>query len=599
MNKIFMTCGLLMFLCSSLFAQPANPAQSTNPAQPANSVQSANTQPAGSAQSSNDELIFRAMRQEIERGMNGLRLQNYTHPYHIGYVLTHTESASVSASLGVVTSDRYTPGERAVGGAIYTGDYELNSNGNYQPPYNFTRTAKDNYEGQIRRDLWLLSDGLYKSAASAYQNKEASLKRQNVEKTLPDMLRTEAVTLVDPSDLSLNADREEYRKVAKDLSAIFLDYPQLYNSGITISAVRHTTYMVNSEKSTIKQPIVLYGLSMRCTIDTPDGIEISDSKFELFPSKSAMPSTAEMRSAVDQFAKKMSLLGNAPEVKEHYFGPVLFEDAAVVSILTNVFLSPSALLGYRKPVDAESGGGGGGGGFGNRMGGGGGAPGGGAQAIPTLADRVGKRIVDSKFTVKNLTNLHEYQGKKLVGAYSVDIEGVVPPPSVTLIENGLFRRTLNSRIPTDISSESTGSLRYGVGTTIAIMPGVLHISASGGEKMDKLHKKLFKGATEEGNNYAYIVRKLSPEPEIYLVDIKTGKETRVHNATISNVTLNKLRRVMGVSNKEQVVNVQINSSIPASIICPTAILVEDIEITPRETNKEQLFFTKNPLVRTQ
>lgn len=527
------------------------------------------------AQQKGDDVIFGALRQELERGMEGLRLPGYTTPHYMSYILKDTEFASVTASLGTIVSDRYVPSDRYVGAAVYTGDYQLNNDAGYQPMYAFSRTVADNDPAQIRRDLWAISDALYKNAASMYQNKLASLKRQNITDPLPDMIRTQAVKVIDDAP-ALNADRERMRTMAKELSSMFLDYPDLYGTMVMLSAMQHTTYIANSEGSLIKQPVTVYVLSAAAGIDTPEGTEVGNQLVEYYPAADGFPATSELRKKIEKFAAQTLEIKTAPVADEYYYGPVMYEGQAAMVTFTSNLLSPKTLLAYRKPVDDQA-------------------------ATTTLANRVGRKVIDTRLTVKNLTDLEEYNGKKLFGAYGVDLEGVVPADGVTLIDKGLFRHTLSSRIPTDISSESTGSLRFGISVgkgSIGVYPGVLQITATETESPEELKKQLIERAAEEGNDCAYIVRSVgSANPRLYRVDLATGDEKLVRNANVPVPALDKLYRLAGISDQEQVVNEQINNSVPFTIICPKAILVNDIEITPKEVKSEKLFFTKNPLQR--
>lgn len=527
----------------------------------------------GSAQKANDKTLFDAMRAEMQREMKELRLPDYSTPYYMSYMLKDAEYASVAANLGVITSDKYVPCERNAGVNLYTGDYTLNNDARYQLQYAISRTVSDDNPAQIRRDLWRISDLVYKSTASAYQNKVAALSRQNDHNRLPDMLRAEPVTVVNDAMEDIQGQREQMRQMAKELSTVFAEYPHLYNSAVQLTAMQYVVRIVSSEGATIQQPVMVYALSAMAATDMPEGEEDGGSLAEYYSAAEGWPSVDELRTKIHGFAKGLTAKRNAPNAEEYYYGPVMYEGPAVVSTFMHTLLSPKTLVGYRKPVEAQS-------------------------AVTTLTARVGKKVVDTRFTVKNYTALEEYNGKKLMGAYKVDIEGVVPPKEVMLIDKGIFRRTLNSRTQTDISTESTGSMRFGMGNgpgSISICPGILHVSATGGESRESLKAKLIERAKEGGNDCAYIVRVLGEE--IYRVDLETGEEMRVRNAGVPVPAFNKLDRLMGISDKEQIVNMCVNDAIPATLICPTAILVEDIEVTPKEVKKEKYLYTKNPLER--
>ena len=43
-----------------------------------------------------------------------------------------------------------------------------------------------------------------------------------------------------------------------------------------------------------------------------------------------------------------------------------------------------------------------------------------------LDDQLGRKIIDSRLTIKNYTNMQEYNGIPLAGHYEIDCDGVVP-----------------------------------------------------------------------------------------------------------------------------------------------------------------------------
>ena len=209
----------------------------------------------------------------------------------------------------------------------------------------------------------------------------------------------------------------------------------------------------------------------------------------------------------------------------------------------------------------------------------------------TLEKRIGKKIIDSRLTIKNYSSLDKYKNISLLGAYEIDAEGVVPAQEITLVENGILTHLLNGRYPTKYTTESTGSSRYTLSVgriSFTTAPGTLHISAKDGLKPEKMKKALIKAAREEGLDYAYIVRKFAGQASlVYKVDVKDGKETMVRAGNFSPINLPKLKRLLAISAKERISNYILNQEVLTSLICPSAILVEDIEINPSELRKSK------------
>ena len=74
---------------------------------------------------------------------------------------------------------------------------------------------------------------------------------------------------------------------------------------------------------------------------------------------------------------------------------------------------------------------------------------------------------------------------------------------------------------------------------------------------------------------------------IYRVDLKDGSETQVRFGDVSGFTLPNLKRMLNISNKENVSNYLSNGEVLSSIIYPSSILVENIEINKSDVKKDK------------
>ena len=109
--------------------------------------------------------------------------------------------------------------------------------------------------------------------------------------------------------------------------------------------------------------------------------------------------------------------------------------------------------------------------------------------------------------------------------------------------------------------------------------------------------KIIKAAKEEGLKYAYIVRSLAGKASrIYRVDLD-GKETQVRFGDVSGLTLINLKRMLNISSKENVSNYILNGQLLSSLIYPSSILVENIEINKSDVKKDKEQVLTFPLQR--
>ena len=112
-------------------------------------------------------------------------------------------------------------------------------------------------------------------------------------------------------------------------------------------------------------------------------------------------------------------------------------------------------------------------------------------------------------------------------------------------------------------------------------------------------------AKEEGLDYAMIVRDVPGLGiglmNVYQVSVADGSEELVRSAMFSDPGLKMLRRVMGASDQYQAQNIASGfgpSRNIVSVICPQALLLEEMEIVPFQmpTLKEEQYVS-NPLVK--
>ena len=241
----------------------------------------------------------------------------------------------------------------------------------------------------------------------------------------------------------------------------------------------------------------------------------------------------------------------------------------------------------------------------------------------SLESRIGKRIMDGKLSITAIPKLKEYNGISLIGNYPVDAEGVVPPDTLELVKDGYLKTLLNSRTPTRKISESNGHNRYVLmdgGVSSKVGPGVISVSGTDAMPSDDLKKVLIQKATDEGLDYAIIIRPVSAgnshQPlNVYKVNLKNGKEQLIRSVNLEEISLDKLRRVPCISKTRTVYNTLLtdsysgyatsvrsvgvsSSGLPVSFIVPEAVLLDNIELAGTQKQiSGKLPVVSNPVKR--
>jgi len=537
----------------------------------------------------NENILFKAMQDEMVRSKNELILPDSPAPYFVAYTVGETQYITISSSLGALLSCKESSKERMnsvnlyVGDSNFSSDYSYSGNGVSLP---ILTTSDDNYE-QLRTNFWQTSDLAYKLAVEVFNSKKNNIKTATLtaeEKALPDMLPLKRVEVSTPAIPDFNLNRNSYEELSNKLSEEFVKYPQIVNSRVEIDGIETIYYFLSTEGTKIKEPVSYVSLTIKGVIRNVKGQIIDDQETLYAQTFEKLPSLEELTKKVNLFAERLVALKSAATMDEYYLGPVLFEDLAVSEILSDNLVSPSGIISFRNPIQVMA-----------------------TVArverissqndVKPLEERINKKVIDSRLSVTNRTDLTDFNGFPLLGSYGFDAQGVVPIKEIKLIENGILKTLLSSRIPTKKVKESTGSMRFGVrprAISVNVAPGILVVSSPNGSSSQELKNELIKAAIEEGLDYAYIVRKIASGTDqfIYKVSVKDGSETLVTGSEITPVPLTKLKRVLGVSKEQEAMNYLYYGVIPTSIIYPKSILIEDIEINKKPLNVQK----ESPLI---
>ncbi len=440
-----------------------------------------------------DDVALKAMKDEMARSITELQLQKMDKPYFLAYRMDEINQTVVSAMLGSVTEEQ--PSRvRLIGVEIRVGDYALdNSNyfslrnfGNAAGMFNSIRQAPldDNYQ-QIRRDFWLATDTQYKKALEDLSAKRAALEMRKHTDDVPDFSKESPNTQADPPEKTQAGD--ELKALARDVSAVFKNTPEIYGSSVDLQYRNYYTRYINSEGSSFRRAQPLFKLQISARTQAPDGLPISDS-IELYGRTLAdLPAKDVLISRTHAMADRIMKLRTASSL-EHYNGPVLFEGAAAGEIFAQQFAT--GLMAVRTPLSDdprfEV--------FFNQMM----AQMGGASYV----DKIGGRVLPEFLNVSDNPLVPDYKGARLLGASKID-DDAVKTRETKLVEHGVLKTLLSTRVPVRSIPHSTGS-RRGWGPA----PGNLFVTSEKSLTQDELRKELLRRVKDRGLDYGVIVRRV-------------------------------------------------------------------------------------------
>ena len=503
-----------------------------------------------------DDIIFRAMADEMARSQKELRLGDYPAPFFYNYTISHYMPIQFMAELGAITHQvplmwRFGAGAEAkLGDYRHTSDIQANQQARVsgytaQPSYDLTR-----------RTLWQLTDRIYKAAlqtSASKQNQLAKFPLPEAEAAIQDLEPLPATTHIEARTVT-SIPSAQLQALACRLSAVFQRYPMLTDTHVGIIGQLNDTYRLTSEGQRIKTPHDWLEVEVEANTRTEAGAPISDQLYVPYATADLLLADASaLEQRIVAMGDLMMARRTAPVASDDYYaGPVLMEGQQVPYNLFMTFVQPT-IQASRDFTRAN-----------NRN-----------------ASRLGRKIMDSRMTLRQLTD-SVYKGQPLIGHYSVDAYGVCPQ-ALTLVENGIFRQMLNGRYPALKAPHTTGNMRHPNAPGAMqdfVSPGVLQLSATKTQNAARLRKQLLKSAKDEGYDYAYILRRVDGMVgiDLYRVDISTGRETLYYTPNV-NFAADKWRRLAGISTEEQVLNTRYgNGQCALTIITPKSLLFDGIEV---------------------
>jgi predicted Zn-dependent protease len=443
---------------------------------------------------SQDDVLVRAMRDELSRSMKDLRLAQLERPYFISYHVQEVQSMSVAATGGSLL-EKNENRARSLRIELRVGDYAFdNTNFITLPEFSSTRSRSffginelpldDNYL-EIRRQIWLGTDAAYKQALEILAGKRAALQNRTRTENLADFSKEDPTQTTDVAP-PLNFDPSGAELLVREMSKILSKMPDLYASTVTLNANYTRTLYLNSEGTSYEKTEPLFILTASASTQAIDGMPLGDSAHFYSRSLASFPAHEEIAAKVRAMGLGLESLRKAPQL-DRYNGPVLFEARAAAEIFSAEFAP--ALTGQRKPVSgipemASV--------FERFLGAGSGS----------FADKLGARVLPEFLSVVDNPTISNYDSEILLGGYKVDVEGV-RARETRVVENGILKTFLTARTPIEGVARSSGNDR-GSGPA----PSNLILMAGNGRSDLELKQEFLELVKKRGREYGVLVREL-------------------------------------------------------------------------------------------
>lgn len=484
-----------------------------------------------------DDVVFRAMRDELQRSMKKLQLEQMERPYFISYRVADTDSKEAGANFGslIDSSDSRT---RFLTVSVRVGDYSLDNSNFFSMPYGGTGVARmfastvqmpiDNDYDELRRQIWLATDGAYKKALEDLSGKRAALENKHRTENTPDFSKQTSASVNDVAP-RVEVDLRDAERLARNLSAVFRQMPAVQTSHVQFRAENALERFVSSEGSTFSRQSGVLWVSANASTQAADGMPLSASFTVHGRSLQDLPPETALVDRIREMGERLSKLQAAPVVKE-YNGPVLFEDQAAAELVARVFAEqlPAGprLISDNEQLLQQ---------FRNQ------------QQPSALLNKIGARVLpDFLGLVDDPTATHE-GSHLLMGGYQVDEEGT-PARKTVVVENGILKTLLTSRAPVRGVPQSTANMR-GEG----VAPSNLFLNASKSSSPEELKKQLVELVKNRGLEYGIAIRQMSNRTARLAYRVYPDQhEELIRNATVHGANTSSFKDILAVSSERTV-----------------------------------------------
>jgi hypothetical protein len=364
-------------------------------------------------------------------------------------------------------------------------------------------------------------------------------------------------------------EKTKLENLVRELSAIFLEFPELDGSAAYLSINQITKYTVTSEGTIARVPEVLCTMQLFAGLTRKSGEDVYDRLSFHAGSVNKLPAKDELIQSIRTMCKKLQDKA-PPEFDDEYTGPVLFSGGAVADVFS------SSLFGYRDKLVAT-------------------------DMIPDpkstrkdlgMESKIDKSIVSEDIMITVKSPLSTFHGQDVLGSYVLDGEGVRPDPELVIVQNGILKNLINDR---SISQKGQTANGHNDG------PGVVDVTFSKTLSTDVLKKKLIEIAKAEGLEFGVIIstnlRVKGSNQEVYKVFVNDGHEELV-GAVTAAVIMKNLKKDIFASSDQMLFNIEGGPDGLVSYIVPSAVLLAELEVKKVETSGyERELYVASPLIK--
>jgi predicted Zn-dependent protease len=517
-------------------------------------------------------VLLDAMTTELQRAFTSLGKTSATPddkqlpPYFLSYSVSDASAVMIRAQYGAIVGSSSNH-VRVADVQVRLGDPKLdNTHGDHRgSAVNSLELPLVDDREALARSLWMATNSGYGNAVDNYLRvKTEAQVRAKEEDTSPDFSSEPPQVAIAKPAPPVVIDRAAWEQRVRSLSRIFREYPDVYQNLVLLTVQNETDYFASSEGSRVVTPHLQARLVVLAVTRADDGMDLfRDQTFEA-ETIDGLPAQPELESAVRALGTSLEALRKAP-MTEPYNGPAILSGRASAVFFHEVL--GHRLEGQRQRGDEEG---------------------------QTFTKEIGKDILPSFLSVADDPTRSTFGQTWLSGSYTYDDEGQ-KAQRVELIQDGVLKTFLMSRLPIASFSESNGHGRAQTGRMPTGRQGNLIVSSTKTVPDADLRKELIEEAKKQGKPYGLyfedissgfaVTTRSSPQAfqviplVVYRVYVDGRPDELVRGVSIVGTPLAAMKRILATGDHPEVFNGECGAesgTVPVSAVAP-AMLVSEIE----------------------
>ena len=523
-------------------------------------------------------IILQALEEEMSRSLRDLKLDGFNPPYFLSYQVKDHQSVTITATFGAILksgANRF----RNLYVEARLGDVQSDSSPTdlaYFGSANYILLPIENDLDALKRAIWRGTDRTYKAAALNYLRKKGrdiqKVDLENLDDFSNGNKNIYVETIVEQDKFSKHI--RHWENITRKVSALFKGHKEIINSQVSFSAKKTIRIYLNSEGTKIVDQNNMFGITISARTKSEDGMNLFDQDVIHFKNLKDFPSEELLQEKVLVLIQSLKQLRES-KVIEPYVGPVILEpDAAGVLFHEAI---GHRLEGERQRTEREG---------------------------KTFKEKINQLILPAFISIFDDPTQKRYKDTYLYGSYFYDDEGQ-KAKKVTLVQSGILKSFLKSRVPIKNFPESNGHGRSdGMRDPIARM-GNLIIKSTKEVSRKKLKEMLIEETKKQNKPFGLIIKKITGGETntsrysfqafkgtpvyIYKVYVEDGREELARGAEFVGTPLISINKILATGNDYEVFNGFCGAEsgfVPVSSVAPS-LLLSEIELQRKSSKKSK------------